>query len=58
MWLGLQEWENFRSDLSAARGGGIDIAIDFRNACGSVTNFEQITGIQLPADIAAMLTPP
>ncbi|MCY3740490.1 MAG: tetratricopeptide repeat protein [Candidatus Poribacteria bacterium] len=56
-WLYLQEWEDFRSNLSTARNVGIDIAIGFRNACGSVANFERITGIQLPADIAAMLTP-
>ena len=56
MWLCLQEWENFRSDLSDARDVGIDIAIDFRNTFGSVVNFERITGIQLPEDIAAMLT--
>ena len=57
IWLCLKEWENFRSDLSAARGGGIDIAIDFRKAFGSVANFERIIGSQLPEDIAAMLTP-
>ena len=56
-WLRLQEWENFRSGFLAARDVGIDIAIRFRNVCGSVANFERITGIQLPADIAAMLTP-
>ena len=55
-WLYLREWENFRSDLSAARDVGVDIAIGFRNLFGSVANFERITGIQLPADIAAMLT--
>ena len=57
IWLYLQRWENFRSDLSAARGVGVDISIGFRNICGSVANFERITGIQLPEDIAAMLTP-
>ena len=56
-WLYLREWENFRSDLSAARDVGVDIAIGFRNLFGSVANFEQITGIRLPEDIAAMLTP-
>ena len=55
--LYLQEWENFRSDVSAARDVGIDIAIRFRNVFGSVANFERITGIRLPEDIAAMLTP-
>ena len=57
MYLRLQEWENFRSNLSAARDVGVDITIGFRNTFGSVANFEWMTGIQLPADIAAMLTP-
>ena len=57
MWLYLQRWENFRSDFSAARDVDIDIAIGFRKAFKSVANFERRTGIQLPADIAAMLTP-
>ena len=55
-WLRLQEWENFKSGFLEARNVGIDIAIRFRNVCGSVANFERITGIQLPADITAMLT--
>ena len=58
MWLGLQEWEDFRSNLSAAGNVGIDIAIDFRNTFGSVANFEREAGIQLPEDIAALLTLP
>ncbi len=56
MWLYLQRWENFISDLSAARDVDIDIAIGFRNIFGSVANFERITGIRLPTDLAAMLT--
>ena len=56
IWLYLQEWENFRSNLSAAKDVGIDIAIGFRNVFGSVAKFEQMTGIQLPEDIAAILT--
>ena len=57
-WLQMQAWEYFKSDLAAARNVGIDIAAGFRNAFGSIENFEQITGIQLPEDISAMLTPP
>ena len=36
---------------------GLNIIASFRNDYGSVEGFEQITGVQLPADIAAMLTP-
>ena len=58
MCLFLEEWKNFKSGFLDARNVGIDIAIRFRKVCGSVANFERITGIQLPADITAMLTSP
>ena len=54
--LHLQKWEIFKSDLIEARNVGVDVASGFRSAFGSVENFEQVTGIQLPADIAEMLT--
>ena len=57
IWLYSQRWENFKSDWSAARNLGVDIAIRFRNTYGSVADFEQRKGIRLPPDIAAMLTP-
>ena len=57
-WLQMQAWEYFKSDMTAARNIGVDITVGFRNAFGSIENFEQITGIQLPEDIAALLTPP
>ena len=55
--LHLREWEQAKSDLMTARNMGINIIAAFRNDYGSVEGFEQITGVQLPADIAAMLTP-
>ena len=36
---------------------GADIVDSFHNDYASVEDFEQKTGIQLPEDIAAMLTP-
>ena len=36
---------------------GADIIIGFRNDYTSVADFEQKTGVQLPPDIAEMLTP-
>ena len=57
-WLHLQEWEKAKADLTTARGMGVDIALVFRNNFGSVENFERINGIQLPEDLAALLTPP
>ena len=58
MWLQIQAWDYFKSDLIAARDVDVDIAAGFRNAFGTVAKFEQITGIRLPEDIAAMLISP
>ena len=56
-WLHLQEWENAKSDLITAKDMGADIIDSFHNDYESVADFEQETGIQLPEDIAALLTP-
>ena len=58
MWLQMEAWEDFKSDMTAARNIGVDITVGFRNAFGSIENFEQITGVRLPEDIVEMLTPP
>ena len=58
MWLQIQAWDYFKSDLTAAKNVGVDIALGFRNAFGSVENFEKITGVRLPEDIIAMLISP
>ena len=55
--LHLKEWEKVRTDLRAARNMGVDIIAVFQAFCGSVPDFEQRNEVQLPADIAAMLTP-
>ena len=57
VWLHLQAWEDAKSDLTTARDMGVNIINEFHNGYESVAGLEQITGIQLPADIAAMLTP-
>ena len=57
-WLHLANWNNARSDLTTARNMGMDIATTFCNLYRNVSNFERTTNLQLPADIAAMLTPP
>ena len=58
VWLHLHEWEKAKSDLITTKGMGTDIVALFRTSYSSVADFEQKTGIQLPEDIAAMLTPP
>ena len=51
-----EEWDKARSDLTTAKGMGYDVVGSFHNEYESVADFEQKTGIQLPPDIAAMLT--
>ena len=57
VWLHLQEWEKAKSDLITAKDMGADIIAELHNDYANVEDFEQKTGIQLPADIAALLTP-
>ena len=57
-WLHLQEWEKARVDLAYARDNSVDIATSFHNDYESVADFKQKTGIQLPEDIAELLTLP
>ncbi len=56
--LHLQAWEKAKSDLTTARNMGTDIATVFHDSFENVENFEQITGTQLPEDIATLLTLP
>ena len=56
--LHLNEMEKAKADLITAKEMGADIVAAFRNDYENVADFEQKTGIQLPEDIAAMLTPP
>lgn len=56
--LRMEKWEKAKSDLTTAQNMGVDIIALFGNTYGSVANFERMIGIQLPKDIAALLTPP
>ena len=56
--LHLNEMEKAKADLITAKEMGVDIVAAFRIDYESVADFEQETGIQLPEDIVAMLTPP
>lgn len=55
-WLHLKEWEKAKADLVTAKKLGADIIVLFHNDYKNVSNFKQTTGIQLPSDIAEMLT--
>ena len=52
-----KEWEKAKTDLLTARDMGQDIINTFHNDYENVEDFEQKTGIELPPDIAALLTP-
>lgn len=56
VWLRLQQWENARADFATAGRKKLDIAAKFLREFGSVLDFERDFGVQLPEDIAKMLT--
>ncbi len=56
-WLRLREWEKAKADLGAAKFKVLDIIAAFRGSYKSVVHFERKTGVKLPGDIAALLTP-
>ena len=55
-WLHRQEWKKAKSDLTTAKDMGTDIIAGFYNDYASIADFERKTDIQLPSDIAEMLT--
>lgn len=55
-WLHMEKWEDGRTDLITAKDKGVDIVDSFHNVYKSVADFEQQMGIQLPEDLAEMLT--
>ena len=52
----LQEWEKAKADLTTATDSGVDIIGGFQRHYKDGVDFQQKTGIQLPEDIAEMLT--
>ena len=55
-WLHLQNWQEAKSDLIIAKNMGMDIIAAFRDYYRNVEAFERMSGVQLPEDIASMLT--
>ena len=58
LWLYIKKWEKAKSDFITAQDLGMDLIAELHNDYANVEDFEQETGIQLPEDIAALLTPP
>ena len=57
VWLYVRAWKAAKADLTTANALGLDIASLFFEEHESVLEFQWRIGIQLPADIAEMLTP-
>ena len=55
-WLQLKEWEKAKADLTQAKNMGMDITAAFYHDYESIADFEQKNNVQLPKDIALMLT--
>ena len=57
-WLRLKEWDKAKSDLTSAQKLGMDIVAAFHNSYKNVKTYAQWHRIQLPENIAHMLTQP
>ena len=55
-WMHMSEWDKAKADLTVAKDRGVDIIASFQNDYENVADFEQKNGVQVPADIAEMLT--
>ena len=56
IWLCQAEWKKAKVDLMTAKNKGIDIAAAFHSFYESVADFETKYGVQVPKDIAALLS--
>ena len=52
----LGKWDKAKADLTVAKAMGLDIIASFQNDYENVADFEQKNGVQVPPDIAEMLT--
>ena len=55
-WMQKQNWQEAKLNLTVAKILRADIAAEFHNAYESVADFEQENNVQIPDDIATMLT--
>ena len=51
------EWDKAKADLTVARNLGLDIIASFQSDYENVADFEQKNDVQVPPDLAEMLTP-
>ena len=57
VWMQKQNWQEAKLNLTVARILKADIVVEFNNIYGSVTDFDKQNDVQMPEDIATMLTP-
>ena len=50
------EWDKAKADLTVAKDSGVDIIASFQNNYENVADFEEKNGVQVPPDLAAILT--
>ena len=55
-WMHMSEWDKAKADLTVAKAMGLDIIDSFQNDYENIADFEQKNGVQVPPDIAKMLT--
>ena len=56
IWLCQAEAKKAKDDLMTAKNKGVDIAAAFHNNCESIAAFEANHDVQVPEDIAALLS--
>ena len=56
VWMQRQNWQEAKLNLTVAKILEADIVFKFHNTYESIADFEQQNDIDLPEDIAAMLT--
>ena len=56
VWLHQQEWEKAKADLIEAQDKGFDIGTAFHNIYETIEAFEATLEVQVPEDIATLLT--
>lgn len=57
-WLYLHEWDKAKADFTAARNLGVDIVAFFHRMYEDVEDFESDYNVQIPKDLAELLTRP
>ena len=55
-WMHLSEWGKAKADITVAKAMGLDVIASFQIDYENIADFEQKNDVQVPPDLAAMLT--